>query len=205
MIDFYTSNTANGQKVAIMLEECGLPYKVHIVDMAAREHLSESFLKVNPGGKIPAIIDHDGPGGEKLALAQSLAIVLYLSEKTGRFMPTDLKERAEAYQYLSIVASDVGGAFTGMFMFGIAMPNTAPLEFYRAQAERQMRLLELRLSQSPYLAGDSYSIADILTYPVVASSSKMLPDGMTPYPHFRRWAEEIAKRPAVARGMAAAA
>src|SRR6187455_1063486 len=100
MIDFYTAQTSNGQRAAIMLEECGLAYKLHKVDLQGGEQRKPEFLAVNPDGAIPAIVDHDGPGGKRLALAQSAAIVLYLAEKTGRFLPGDAGRRAQALQWL---------------------------------------------------------------------------------------------------------
>jgi GST-like protein len=206
MIDFYTSATANGQKVAIMLEECGLDYVPHIVDLSKGEHKSEAFLKLNPGGKIPAIVDSDGPGGETLMLSQSMAIILYLAEKTGLFLPSDARARAEVYRYMSIVSTDISAAFTGMFIFGVMAPQPGPfpLEFFQSQAERQLRLLDQRLAESRYLAGDEYSAADIIAYPVASTSSNMLPNKLTGYDHLRRWADEVGARPAVQRGLMAA-
>ncbi len=205
MIDLYTAATANGQKVSIMLEECGLGYNVHIVDLAAGEHTTETFLRLHPGGKIPAIVDPDGPEGKPFALSQSLAIVVYLAEKTGRFLPAGARERAEAWRYMSLVASDAGGAFTGVFMFGVMMQEPTPFDFYRTQAERQLRLLDQRLGESRYLAGDEYSVADIMAYPVAATSSKLLPGGIAGCPNLARWAEEVGARPAVGRGIAVGA
>jgi GST-like protein len=203
MIELYTAGTANGQKVSVMLEECGLPYNPHVINFAAGEHVSPPFIHVNPAGKIPAIVDPDGPGGEPFTLSQTLSIVLYLAEKTGRFIPADARERAEAYRYMAIVSSDIGGAFNGIFVFSHVLPQKTLeiVEYYRGQAARNLRVLDKRLGESPFLAGDSYSVADILAYPVAGSSVKTLPDGLEPYPNIRRWAEEVAARPAVQRGM----
>jgi GST-like protein len=204
MIDLFTSATANGQKVSIMLEECGLDYRVHVVDMAAGDHLAPAFLALNPAGKIPVIVDTDGPGGRQVTLAQSMAIVLYLAEKTGKLMPADPGERAEAYRYMSLVASDVSAAFSGIFAFSVLHPEPGAAAFFRAQAQRQLRVLDQRLAESPYLAGKAFSVADILAYPVAATSSKLLADGIADYPNLSRWAAEIGARPAVRRGMEAA-
>jgi GST-like protein len=203
MIEFYTSGTANGQKVAIMLEECGLPYNPHIVQLTAGEHLAPPFIHLNPAGKIPAIVDSEGPADEPFALSQTVAIVLYLAEKAGRFLPADAWERAEAYRYMALVASDIGGAFTGLFVFSHIHPQQTPevLDFFRGQAARNLRVLDKRLGECPFLAGNEYSVADILAYPVAASSVKALPDGLSPYPDMQRWAETIGARPAVKRGM----
>jgi GST-like protein len=203
VIELYTAGTANGQKVSIMLEECGLPYNPHLINFAAGEHLSPPFIHLNPAGKVPAIIDPEGPGGEPFTLSQTVAIVLYLAEKTGKFLRADIWERAEAYRYLSLVASDVGGAFNGVFVFSHVMPQPTSdvLDYYRAQAARNVRVLDKRLGESAFLAGETYTVADILAYPVAASSVKALAEGLDPYPNMRRWAEEIGARPAVQRGM----
>jgi GST-like protein len=207
MIELYTAGTANGQKVSIMLEECGLPYNPHIVNFAAGEHLSPPFITLNPAGKIPAIVDPEGPNGEPFALSQTLAIVLYLAEKSGKFVPKDIWERAEAYRYMSLVASDISGAFTGLFVFTHMHPQstTQVVDHFQAQAARNLRVLDKRLGDSPFLAGNAYSVADILAYPVAASSVKGLPEQLGPYPNLRRWSEEIAERPGVKRGMAVGA
>ncbi len=204
MIELYTAATANGQKVAIMLEECGLPYRTHVVDLVGGEHMSKAFLDLNPGGKIPVIIDPDGPGGAPFTLSQSLAIVVYLAEKTGRFMPEGPRERAEAWRYMALTASDASGAFSGLFVFGVMKPLPDAVDFFRGQAQRQLAILDQRLGESRYLAGDAYSIADILTYPAAATSPKALPGGIADYANLRRWVEEIGARPAVQRGLAAA-
>ena len=203
MIDLFTSATANGQKVSVMLEECGLDYRVHVVDMVAGDHLSPSFLALNPAGKIPVIVDTEGPGGRQVALAQSMAIVLYLAEKTGKLMPVDPGERAEAYRYMSLVASDASAAFSGLFVFTVLQPEPGAAAYFRAQAERQLRVLDQRLAETPYLAGQTFSVADLLAYPVAATSSKMLPGGIADYPNLSRWAAAIGTRPAVRRGMEA--
>jgi GST-like protein len=205
MIDLFTTGTANGQKVSIMLEECELDYRVHIVDLVAGGHQSEAFLALNPAGKIPVITDSDGPGGTPFTLSQTLAIVLYLAEKTGILIPKDLYERAEVYRYMGLVASDTSAAFSGLFMFGVLMPQPEATAYFRTQAERQLRVLDQRLAESRYLAGEAYSVADILAYPVAVTSTKLLPDGVAGYPNLRRWAGEIGERHTVQRGMAVAA
>jgi GST-like protein len=201
MIELFTSSTANGQKVSIMLEECGLEYRTHIVDLKAGDHLAASFLAMNPAGKIPVITDSEGPDGEPFTLTQTSAIALYLAEKTGRLLPADPRERAEAYRYMALVASDVSAAFSGIFIFSVLTPEPAPASYFITQAERQLRVLDQRLGESRYLAGEAYSIADVLAYPVAASSSKLLPRGIADYPALKRWADEVGARPAVRRGM----
>jgi GST-like protein len=211
MIDFYTSDTANGQKVALMLEETGLSYRRHIVDLARGAHLCPAFLAVHPLGKIPAIVDPDGPGGLPLALGQSLAIVVYLAEKSGALLPREPRERARALHYMALVASDIGAAFSGLFNCGILPEMTgqpvdrATVAYFTDQAHRGLAVLAQRLAESAFLAGDSFTVADVLAYPVAASSVRMLgPEPLARYPAIARWADVIAQRPATRRVFASA-
>lgn len=206
MIEFYTSDTANGQKVALMLEETGLAYRRHDIDLVGGEHLRPAFLAIHPLGKIPAIVDSDGPGGLPLALGQSLAIVLYLAEKSGTLLPSEPRERARTLQYMALVASDVGAAFSGLFNCKIlpeltGQPvNRETVAYFTDQAHRSLGVLDQRLAESTFLAGDSFTVADILTYPVAASSVRMLgAEPLARYPAIGRWAAGIAQRPATCR------
>lgn len=207
MIDLYTSNTANGQKVHIVLEECGLEYKLHDVKLVAGEHQSESFLAMNPAGKIPVIVDHDGPGGQTVTMAQSMAICLYLCEKTGKLLPTDLVQRAAMFQFLALASADVGAAFSGLWWskFGEKPPVEPAIAYFSRQAHRNLKALDTRLGESPFLAGPDYTVADALAYPVAATSIKNLMADLSDYPNLDRWAKEVGARPAVQRGMAAGA
>ena len=206
MIEFYTSETANGQKVALMLEETGLAYRRHEVDLIGGGHLRPEFLAINPLGKIPTIVDPDGPGGMPLALGQSLAIVLYLAEKSGLLLPTEHRDRALALHYMALVASDIGAAFSGLFNCAI-LPEMLgqPVQremraYFTEQAHRGLAVLDQRLSASACLAGDMFSAADVLAYPIAASSVRMLgSDPLANYPAINRWAAVIAYRPAALR------
>ena len=206
MIDFYTSDTANGQKVALMLEETGLSYEKHVVDLLAGEHLSEPYLSINPAGQIPAIVDRDSADGEPLAIAQSMAIVRYLADKSGRFLPPDARARAAADQYMALVSADIGATFTGLFMFRalpqmLGDPPVAPaVTHYEAQADRLLALLDQRLQAVEYLDGRDYGLADILAFPVAATSVLALgEEALAPFPSLRRWRDAIAARPAARR------
>jgi GSH-dependent disulfide-bond oxidoreductase len=203
MIDFFTAATANGQKAAIMLEESGLPYTAHIVDLRAGGHQTPEFLAMNPGGRIPAIRDTEGPGGATLNLSQSLAIVSYLARKSGRLLPETERERIEADRWMAIIASDVSMAFAGLFRFKVLAPQ--PQDFavadFAAAAHRQLKLLDEHLAESPYLAGERYTVADVLGFPVSVSSVQFL-GGLDGYPGIERWRDAIAARPAVQRAMA---
>jgi glutathione S-transferase len=202
MIDLYTVPTANGQKVHIMLEECGLAYTPHLMDLFGGEHRSPEFRKLNPFSRVPVIVDHDGPDGE-FVVCETVAILTYLAEKSGQFMPTGARGRSEVTQWLSFVATNIGPLFRGEFMFANVIPGQirGAVEYFVSEADKALGVLNEVLSTRTYLVAETYSIADINAYPVAATSSKRLPKGLEPYPHIRRWAETIAARPAVARGM----
>lgn len=205
MIEVFTSNTANGQKVHIALEECGFDYKLHDVNMKGGEHQSPQFLAMNPAGKIPVMVDPDGPGGASVTLAQSMAICLYLFEKAGKLIPTDPVERARMYQFMALVSADVSAAFSGNYNFKFMDPNEGALAYYQRQAHRGLKALDARLAESPYFAGAEYTAADVIAYPVAATSIKALIPNLDDYPNLQRWAKVVGDRPAVQRGMAAGA
>jgi len=139
MIDFYTADSSNGQRVAIMLEECGLPYKLVKLDLMGGEQRKPEFLKVNPAGAIPAIVDPDGPGGKPLSLAQSAAIVLYLAEKTQHFLPQDSARRAEALQWLMQATTDTAASSLGIFLLSTFAPekSDANVAFFEERVLRK--------------------------------------------------------------------
>lgn len=203
MIDLYTYGTSNGQKAAIILEECGLAYRRHVVDLKARQHLSAEFLALNPAGKIPVIVDHDGPDGRAITVSQSMAIALYLCEKADRLLPKNPGERAAVYQWMALDTTDLNAAFSGLFMLGIlpAEPVTRAVEYFTQQAHRNLAVLEQRLGNSPYLAGASYTAADALAYATSVMATKLLAGGLESYPHLLRWMQVVGARDAVIRGM----
>jgi GSH-dependent disulfide-bond oxidoreductase len=203
MIDLYTVPTANGQKVHIMLEECDLPYQPHLINLHGGQHRTPEFRKLNPFTRVPVIVDHEAPGGD-FAVCETIAILEYLADKTGRFMPTDARQRSEVQQWLSFVATNVGPMFRGEFMFNNIVPGKirGAIDYYVAESEKALTVLNDVLEGRTYFVGESYTIADMNAYPVAATSSKRLPTGLAPYPHIQRWAERIAARPAVQRGMA---
>ena len=203
MIHLHTVPTTNGFKASIMLEEVGLPYDVRAYDLAKGEHLSAEYLALNPVGRLPTIVDDDGPDGRVLTVYGSAAILLYLAEKTGLLMPRGLAERAAVFQWLGIVSGDIGPAYTGQFVFNVLAPEKLPwaIEYYDRLCLRMLRPLELRLSTAPYLACDEYTIADVIAYPVAAVSARRFPGNLEGYPGISRWAAEIGARPAVGRGL----
>ncbi len=203
MIDLHTTATANGYKASIMLEELGLEYRVHDYDLTKGEHLRPEFLAINPIGRVPAIVDHDSVGYEDVVVCGTAAILQYLAEKTGRLMPSDLAGRARVHQWVGIVSSDVGPAFSGQFVFNVIAPEKHPwaIQFYDNLCLRMLNAMETQLGRSQYLAGSDYSIADIIGYPVAAVSMKRFPGNFDSHPNIGRWAAEVASRPAVQRGM----
>lgn len=205
MIDFYTANSSNGQRVAVMLEECGLPYTLHKIDLMAGEQHRPEYLRINPAGAIPAIVDHEGPGGTPLALSQSGAILLYLAEKTRRFLPADPARRAHAFQWLAQALSDVSAASATTYYLGTSAPekSAANVHWFEDRIVKFLRDADRRLAEREFLA-DELSIADFALYPV-ANVRRGLVDAAGDLPHLVRWMAAIGSRPAVARGIAAAA
>lgn len=204
MIDFYGFNTANGQKVAVMLEESGLPYTFKYLDMLTGAHQTDAFKAINPVGKMPAILDHDGPGGTPLAMFETLAISTYVAEKSGKLWPTEPRERALAMEWATLSPANLNPAFNVLFVLKTRMESAHDevKDYYTGQAHRMMAVFEQRLGDAPYLAGETYSYSDVQLYPVVVVSVAGLEGGLDPYPNVRAWADKIGARPAVKRGMA---
>jgi GSH-dependent disulfide-bond oxidoreductase len=200
MIDLYWVPTANGQRAAIMLEETGETYRVRPVDMMRGEHRSEHYLELNPLGKVPTIVD-DETG---LTVYGTLAIALYLADKRGMLLGETLPERAAVYHWAGIVASDLGPAFTGQYVFNVLAPEKLDfaIGYFDEQISRILGAVDAQLSRQPFLAGDRYTLADALAYPVAATSAQRLAEGLAPWTHIRRWAELVGQRPAVQRAMA---
>lgn len=203
MIDLYTWATPNGQKVHIMLEETGLPYKVHAVDIGAGDQFEPALLKISPNNKIPAMVDSEGPDGKPFALFESGAILLYLAGKTGRFLPDDIAGRYLTLQWLMFQMGGVGPMLGQNHHFRIYAPEPVPyaINRYTLEAKRLYGVMDRRLNEVRYFAGDEYSIADIAIYPWLCSHQKQGVN-IEEYPHVKRWLEEIAARPAVVCGMA---
>jgi GST-like protein len=202
VIDLYTWSTPNGRKVSIMLEECGLPYKLHAINIGKGEQHTPEFLAINPNNRIPAIVDSEGPGGKPLPLFESGAILIYLAEKTGKFMPRDARTRLICLQWLMFQMGGVGPMFGQAHHFLRAAPEQVPygIKRYTDEARRLYGVLNKRLGEAAYLA-DEYSIADIATYPWVARHEWHKVD-LADFPAVKRWYDTIGARPAVAKGMA---
>ena len=201
MIELYTWSTPNGRKASIMLEECGLPYRVHKIDINKGEQHTPEFLAINPNGKIPAIVDPQGPEGKPFSLFESGAILVYLAGKTGRFLPGSVAGKYEALQWLMFQMGGVGPMFGQAHHFLRAKePVPYGIERYGNETRRLYGVMDAHLATRPYFAGE-YSIADIAIYPWVARHDWHKVE-LAGYPHVKRWYDSVGARPGVARGMA---
>jgi GST-like protein len=198
MIDLYTAATPNGHKVSIALEELALPYTVHVVDLARLEQRRPEFLRISPNGRIPAIVDRDADG---FAVFESGAILVYLAEKTGRLMPADPRGRSLVIQWLMFQMGGIGPMMGQANVFFRYLPEKIPvaIDRYHGEVRRLFGVLDVRLAEHEYLAGD-YSIADIANWAWVRTHkwSGVALEGL---PHLERWVRQLAERPACQRGI----
>jgi len=197
MIDLYTWSTPNGRKASIMLEECGLPYQVHPIDIGKDQQFAPEFLQISPNNKIPAIVDRDS--GQ--SVFESGAILIYLAEKTGMFLPTAPKARIATLEWLMFQMGGIGPMLGQAHHFLKFNPGKAPYaeERYGAEARRLYGVLDRRLGVVPYLAGADLTIADFATWPWLSRWEWQGID-LTTVPNVRRWYVELAARPGVQRG-----
>lgn len=208
-IQLYSLPTPNGVKVSIMLEETGLPYEPHAIDIGKDETWGPEFLSLNPNGKIPAIIDPDGPGGKPLGLFESGAILVYLAEKTGKFLPADPAARYETLQWVFFQMAAIGPIFGQVGFFhkfaGREYEDKRPLQRYAAESKRLLSVLEGRLADHAWIMGDDYTIADIATLGWVRNLVGYYGAGelvdWASLKHVPRWLEAGLARPAVQRGL----
>jgi GST-like protein len=203
MIDVYFWTTPNGYKVTILLEELGWKYNIIPVHIGKGEQFRPEFLKISPNNKIPALVDQEGPEGQPIALFESGAIMMYLAEKSGgRFLPADTRRRYEVVQWLMFQMSGVGPMLGQAHHFRRYAPEQIPyaIDRYTDEARRIYSVIDKRLSEAPYLAGE-YSIADMATYPWLRPH-KWQGQDLAEFPHLTRWYAEVRARPAVQRGLA---
>lgn len=198
MIDLYTFTTPNGRKASVMLEEVGLPYSVHVINIGKGDQFTPEYVAINPNSKIPAIVDHDA----NMTIFESGAILMYLAEKTGKFFPTEPKQRYQVIEWLFFQMASVGPMFGQLNHFRRFAPEQIPyaVERYEKETLRLYGVLDKQLQDQEFLCGD-YSIADIATYPWVSIYDFQ---GLTldHHPHLKRWVETVGQRPAVQKGMA---
>jgi GST-like protein len=202
-IEVYTWPTPNGHKIHIALEELGLPYRVIPVDIAKGEQFTSDFLKISPNNKIPAIVDPDGIGGQRFALMESAAILIYLADKTGRLWPTNARDKSVALQWLVFQMANVGPMLGQVVHFRHYAPEPVPyaIERFTNETKRIYGVLDRRLGEAEHLGGAEYGIADIATFPWLVYwewQGVVLAE----YPNLERWFNAVGARPAVQRGLA---
>ena len=201
MIDFYTWNTPNGRKISVALEEMGLPYKVHTVNISKDEQFKPEFLKISPNNRIPAIIDQDGPGGTPISVFESGAILLYLGEKTGKFLPTDLRKRVPVLEWLMWQMGGFG-PMPGQVHHFLQVENEQDRKYglarYQKETRRLYGVLDRRLALVDYVAGD-ISVADFAILGWAWRHERHQVD-LAEFPNVKRWYEQIMARPATIRG-----
>ena len=203
MIDLYTAATPNGQKVHIMLEETGLPYNEHYVSIDKGEQFAPEFLAISPNNKIPAIVDHDGPGGETVSIFESGCILQYLAEKTGRFLPDTPLKRIETMEWLFWQMGGFGPMLGQAHHFRAYAPERIQYAYdrYSNEAQRLYQVLDRRLAGRDYVAAGEYTIADMAIFPLCRLHGRQGQD-LADHPNVKRWFDAIAQRPAVIRDMA---
>lgn len=208
IIQLYSLATPNGVKITVMLEETGLPYEPHRVSFESKDQLSPAFLSLNPNNKIPAIIDPHGPEGKPMALFESGAILLYLAEKSGQFIPNDAARRYEVIQWLMLQVGGIGPMFGQVGFFnkfgGKCFEDKRPRDHYVAEARRLLNVINGRLSDRDWIMGDSYSIADMAIFPWVRTLIELFEAGemvrIADFPNVMRSLDAFLARPAVKRG-----
>ena len=201
-IDLYTWKTSNGKKATIMMEECGLDYRIHPIDISTDIQFAEDFLKINPNSKIPAIVDHDGPNGGSFTVIESGAILMYLAEKTGLFLPKEMEKKYEVIQWVMFQMGGVGPIFGQVHHFKRAAKETVPyaINRYYTECRRLYGVLDARLAKREYIANDEVSIADFCTLPWVFRHDWQEID-LTDFSNVNRWYDTMMQRPALLRGM----
>ena len=202
MIDLYTWPTPNGHKIHIMLEECGLPYKVHPINIGTGDQFKPEFLKISPNNKIPALVDSDGPDGQPIALFESGAILLYLASKTGKFLPSSDRAKYDVLQWLMFQMGGVGPMLGQAHHFRIYAPEKIDyaIQRYTNEAKRLYGVLDKQLQSHKWIAGNSYSIADMAIFPWLRSWQNQGID-WADYPQLKAWFDRIAERPAVQKAV----
>lgn len=202
MIHLYSWPTPNGHKIHIMLEETGLEYRVIPINIGKGDQFDPAFLKISPNNKMPAIVDQDGPGGGPISLFESGAILIYLAEKAGRFLPAQPRARYTVLQWLMFQMGSIGPMLGQAHHFRIYAPEKIEyaIDRYTREASRLYRVVDRRLGEAPWLGGDDYSIADMATFPWLRRYERQGQD-LADYPNLARWYETMMERPAVQRGL----
>jgi len=202
MIDLYAAGTANGMRARIALEECGLAYTFHPVDLAKGEQKAPSFLTMNPNGQIPVIVDSDGPGGNPVTVSQSVAVLLYCAEKSGKFLPKDPATRPAFWQALMSAASDMSTMVTAILVLSRSKEQHGPaIEVFKTMWKNYLKVWDARLGKQRCAAGSEVTIADFALYGAIGRMKNVQPALVEGFPNVARWVEEMAARPALQRAM----
>nr|WP_047169557.1 glutathione S-transferase C-terminal domain-containing protein [Sphingomonas sp. Y57] len=205
MIDLYSYDTPNVQKISIVLQEVGLSYCLKPIDIFAGEQFQPEYLVINPNNKLPAIVDHEGPGGKPHVVFESGAILIYLAEKTGKLLPAEPAARSRTLQWLMVQMSGVGPSFGQLGYYQSRAEVKAPeaVERFEGEVRRLYGVLDRRLATNVFLAGDEYSIADIAVFPWTTERVRTIQAfDWSGFANVRRWHENLASREAVRRGLA---
>jgi len=202
MIDLYAAGTSNGMRARIALEECGLAYTYHPIDLAKGEHKTPQFLAMNPNGAIPVMIDRDGPGGKPLTIYQSTAILIYAAEKSGKFLPKDPAARAATWQALMGASTDVTPMFGAVNMASrMPEPHAPTVKNFKDRLRGMFQVWENLLAKSKYAAGDEVTVADLSLYAGYWRTKGASPELLEGLPNLSRWAEAMAARPGIQRAV----
>jgi GST-like protein len=202
MIDLYAAGTANGIRARIALEECGLAYTLHPVDLSKGEQRAPSFLALNPNGQIPVIVDPEGPGGKPVTVSQSVAVLLYCAEKSGKFLPKDPATRPAFWQALMSATSDMSAMVTAILTLSRAKDQHGPaLEVFKTMWKNYLTVWDSRLDRQRYAAGNEVTIADFALFGAVGRMRSVQPALVEGFPNVTRWADEMAARPAFQRAL----
>jgi len=202
MIDLYAAGTSNGMRARIALEECGLAYKLHPIALEKGENKTPQFTALNPNAQIPVIVDHDGPGGKKLTLSQSSAILIYAGEKSGKFMPKDPAVRAAFWQALMSASTDMTPTLGSIFQIVRGKdPHGPSAELFKNRWKQYLKVWDTTLGKQKYAAGNEVTLADFSLYAGYARAKGIVAELCEGCPNVARWADEMAARPAIQRAL----
>lgn len=204
MIDLYAAGTSNGMRARIALEECGLKYNWHPIDLTKGEHKTPQFLALNPNGQIPVIVDNEGPGGKKVTLSQSSAIMIYCAEKSGKLIPNDPAKRAamlEAYMSASTDITPMFGTVNACVRAKEPAAYAAAADLFKGRLKNYFKVWDDKLAKQKYAAGDEVTIADLSLYAGYWRTKGAFPELVGGMPNLERWAAEINARPGVQRAL----
>ena len=202
MIHLYAAPTTNGIRAKVTLDECGVDYELHRVDMKAREHKTPEYLAMNPMGMTPVIVDEDGPGNEKITVPQSIAIMFYLAEKAGKFIPTDPVARAAFWDPMMNATTDVGPTYGAISFIGrMAEPHEPTRQNFIGRLRENYQVWDGFLSDRRYCTGDEITICDFALFGIHARTTVLIPEALEKSPNLARWAAMMNDRPAVQKGL----